>query len=62
MKKFIAMLNDGSYVNISADEMKYEGEYVFAYDHGYLVAMLDVSVVLTAYIREVSENERIKHL
>lgn len=61
MKRFVALLNDSSYINITADEMKYEGEYVFAYDNGYLVAMLDISVVLTAYIREVSDNERIKH-
>lgn len=59
MKKFIAQLNDNSFINIYADEMKLDDGYITVYHSGNLVAFLDVSTVLCAYLSEmvVSKNE-----
>lgn len=52
MKKFIAQLNDNSFINIFADEMKLDDGYITVYNGGNLVAFLDVSTVLCAYLSE----------
>lgn len=59
MRKFIAQLNDCSYINISADEMILEDNCIQVYCEGKLVAFLDVSVVLSAHLSEkaVKANE-----
>ena len=50
MKKFIAQLNDNSFINIHADEMKLDDNHITVYQGGNLVAFLDVSTVLCAYL------------
>ena len=50
MTKFVAQLNDCSFVNISADEMALNNACIEVYHKGKLVGFFDVSVILTAYI------------
>lgn len=57
MKKFTAHLNDGSFVNINADEMRMEECYILVYNDKKLVAFLDISVVLAAHLSERSVSE-----
>ena len=53
MKKFIARLNDDSYINICADEMQIkEDTFILVYNEKNLVAFLDVGVVLSAHMSE----------
>ena len=57
MKKFIAQLNDNSFINIYADEMKLDDNHITVYNGGKLVAFLDVSTVLCAYLSEMVVNK-----
>lgn len=59
MCKFIARLNDDSYINITADQMIYklDSNMVAVYNSGSLVALLDLSVVLTAHLSEKAEGK-----
>jgi hypothetical protein len=52
MTRFIAQLNGESFINIPADEMLFDGAYIAVYRQKNLVALLDVGVVLSAYISE----------
>lgn len=56
MRKFIAQLNGGDYVNIPADEMKLQDGEITVYRNGELVAYLDTGVVLVAHISDKPEN------
>ena len=55
MKRFIAELNDNSYVNITADRMVLEDETIRVFCEGELVAFLDISCVLIARMDERNE-------
>lgn len=57
MTKFIAQLNGGDYINIRADEMRMESDFVAVYRCGNLVALVDKSVILTAHLSEKSVSE-----
>lgn len=52
MKKLVAQLNDGSYINIPADRMVLEENCIIVSNAGEMIAVLDVSVVLFAYLSE----------
>ena len=52
MKKFVAQLNDCSFVNIQADELILDNAHIHVLREGKLVWFFDVSVVLCAYISE----------
>lgn len=52
MTKFTAQLNDGSYINVQADDMVLEDNCIRVYDKGKLVAFVDVSVILSAHLSE----------
>lgn len=52
MKKFIAQLNDGGYINIQADKMQMSDSCIYVYSKENLVAVVDVSVILSAHISE----------
>lgn len=52
MKKLVAQLNDGSYINIPADRMELEENCIIVSNAGEMIAVLDVSVVLFAYLSE----------
>ena len=52
MKRFIAVLNDGSFINISASRMELAEDVIIVYDGDELVAYLDTSAVIAAHIRK----------
>ena len=58
MKRFIATLNGGSFINIPADHMTFNTDtnMVMAFNGEAFVACVDIAAVMTAYISE-SENE-----
>lgn len=56
MKRFVAHLNDGSYMNIKADRIELIGDAITVYCDSDLVAFLDIGCVLTAQINS-KENE-----
>lgn len=51
MKRFIAVLNDGSFINISASRMELTEDIIIVWDGAELVAYLDTSAVIAAHIR-----------
>lgn len=52
MTRFIAQLNDGSFLNIPADTMQIDGTSMTVYNGGKLVAYLDMSTVLCAHLSD----------
>lgn len=52
MKRFVAQLNDGSFMNVPADRMEVSGTDMFVYLGDSLVAYLDLSAVLSAHLSE----------
>ena len=57
MKRFIAQLNDGNFINIPADSMKLLDCYITVYSGLTLVAFVDVSTVLCAHISDKGVQE-----
>lgn len=55
MKRFVATLNDMSYINTIADRMEVKENMVYAYDGPELVALVEVSAVVSAHISERSD-------
>lgn len=51
MKRFIAVLNDGSFINISASKMELTEDIIIVWNGAELVAYLDTSAVIAAHIR-----------
>lgn len=60
MTRFIALLNDSNYINIPADKMTLDDAYISVFQCGELIAVLDISIVLCAYISEKSPNQAVK--
>lgn len=54
MKRFIAILNDQSYVNVPATRMQFEDNAIWVWNGEELVAYIDVGVILSAHISERS--------
>jgi hypothetical protein len=52
VKKFTATMNDGSFINVEATRMELVENMVRVYDKTDLVAMVDISAVITAHISE----------
>lgn len=52
MNKFVAQLNDGSFINTCADRMEVVDDMLFAYKENSLVAMIEVTAIIAAHIRE----------
>lgn len=52
MKRFVAQLNDTSFVNVAADSMRLEDNALCVYAGDQLVAYLDTSCVLCAHLSE----------
>lgn len=57
MKRFVAQLNGGDYINIAADRMEQRDSFILAWRGKDLVAVLDCSVVLSAHIGEKGKGE-----
>lgn len=54
MKRFFALLNDGSYINTFADRMELKDNLIFAWLEQDLVVIADISVVLMARLDMVT--------
>lgn len=54
MKKFCATLNDMSFINITADRMEIYENMLHVYDGEQLVAMVEATAIISAYISEVT--------
>lgn len=51
-KRFNAVLNGDSYVNVAATRMEVKDDMLYVWNGDDLVALLDVGVVLSAHISE----------
>lgn len=51
-KRFNAVLNGDSYINVPATHMKFEDNMLYVWNGDDLVALLDVSVIMSAHISE----------
>lgn len=56
MRKFVATLNDASFINIAAARMEINDNMVYVYDGVRLVALVEISAIITAHISERSAN------
>lgn len=56
MKKFTATLNDMSFINIPADRMELVDNMLRVYDGRELVAITDISAIITAHVGERNEK------
>lgn len=54
-KRFNAVLNGDSYVNVAATRMEVKDDMLYVWNGYDLVALLDLSVVLSAHISERGE-------
>ena len=52
LKRFIAQINGGDFINIRADEMKMDNNAILVFLGGALVAYVDVSVCLCCHLSE----------
>ena len=52
MRRFVAQLNGGEYMNIPADSMEVIDSMVYAYRDGKLVALVELTAVITAHLSE----------
>lgn len=52
MKRFVAIMNDGSFINVPATKMEIEENAIIVTDGESKVAYMDLSVVLCAHISE----------
>ena len=57
MKRFVATLNDMSYINTPADRMEVRDNMIWVWDGSQLVAMVDVSAVICAHVSERGDKE-----
>lgn len=55
MKRCTIILNGGSYINVAADRMEKEDCMLYVYDGNNLVAVVEITAVISAHI---SENRR----
>ena len=52
MKRFVAILNDSSFINIPATRMEKEENAILVWNGEELVAYVDVSCIITSHIGE----------
>lgn len=57
MKRFTATLNDMSFINIPADHMELVDNMLRVYDGRELVAITDISAIITAHVGERNEKQ-----
>ena len=62
MKRFIAILNDQSYVNVAATRMELVDNALNVWNGVDLVAYIDVSVILSAHISERAGKAYVEEL
>lgn len=54
-KRFNAILNGDSYVNVAATRMEVVDDMLYVWNGDDLVALLDVSIIMSAHISEKGE-------
>lgn len=59
MTRFIAVMNDGSFINVSATTMEIADNAIIVRDGNNTVAYVDLSVVLYAHLSERKEESRV---
>lgn len=52
MNRFVASLNDGSFINTLADRMEIKENLLFAFYRDELVALVEVTAIISAHLRE----------
>ena len=52
MKRCNIVLNDGSYINVAADWMTKEDDMLYIWDEKDLVAVVEITAVISAHISE----------
>lgn len=57
MRRFIAILNDGSFINVPATKMVITDDNIIAYNGNEVVAYADIGFTLTAHIRDRKDDE-----
>lgn len=57
MKRFTATLNDMSFINVPADRMELVDNMLRVYDGRELVAITDISAIITAHVGERNEKQ-----
>lgn len=57
MKRFTAQLNDMSYINVPADRMELVDHVLFVWDGRNLVAVAEITAVVTAHISERGDKQ-----
>ena len=56
MPRFIAKLNDGSYINVTADRLEQCENMLYAYNGKSLVAVVEITALIVAYLCEKGEK------
>ena len=56
MKRFIAVLNDGSFINVIATRMEIKDNSIFAYDGNEVVAYADIGFTLAARLDDRKDD------
>lgn len=55
MKRCNIVMNGGSYINVPADRMQKEDCMLYVYDGNSLVAVVEITAVISAHISEKGE-------
>ena len=55
MKRFVAVLNDCSFINVPATRMEKEENAILVWNGNDLVAYVDISAIISAHIGERKE-------
>ena len=56
MTRFIAQLTDSSYINVPADKMEKSENMLYAYNGNSLVAVVEITALIVAYLCEKGEK------
>lgn len=62
MKKFVAVMNDCSFINIYATRMEIVENAIVVYDGEDTIAYIDTSAVISAHLSERNESHEQKRL
>lgn len=59
MKRFSAQFNDNSFINVPADRMEIQENMVHVYSGTELVALADISIILSARISDENKFDNL---
>ena len=52
MNRFVVLLNDGEHMNVPADRMEVQENFLYAWRGAELIAMVDISAVICAHMSQ----------